>query len=329
MIKGERILVTGAGGFIASHLVEKLAVNNHVVAFVHYNSLNRWGWMDAVLRTKNPYIEIFNGDICDPQGVETAMKDCTYVFHLAALIGIPYSYHSPSTYVDVNIKGTLNVLNAARKLNVKRIVHTSTSEVYGTAQFVPITEEHPVNPQSPYAATKASADYLAISYYCSFDLPVIVARPFNTYGPRQSARAIIPTIITQILNGSTELSLGSLEPTRDLNFVEDTADGFIALAESNALGEVVNIGTGKEISIGDLVQLIAKMLDKKITTLTDKDRIRPEKSEVERLLAANDKIMRLSTWKPNHTLDQGLKKTITWFSDPQNLSIYKSGIYNI
>jgi len=325
------VLVTGAGGFIGSHLVEELLqMNCQVKAFVHYNSFNRWGWLDFLPQESRKRIEVFSGDIRDPNGVREAMKGCDVVFHLAALIGIPYSYHSPDVYVDTNVKGTLNILQAARDLNVKKILHTSTSEIYGTAQFVPITELHPVNPQSPYAATKSGADFLALTFYRSFGSPVIVVRPFNTYGPRQSARAIIPTIITQILSGRETLSLGSLIPTRDLNFVKDTARGFIRAAESEgALGEVVNLGSNFEISIGDLAQKIAGLIGKPIKIESSEERLRPEKSEVERLWAANEKASKLIGWSPEYTLDKGLQETIQWFRKPENLAFYKPDIYNI
>ncbi len=330
-IANKSVLVTGSGGFIGSHLVEELVrMNCHVKAFVHYNSFNRWGWLDALPKETMTQIEVFSGDIRDPNGMTEAMKGSEVVFHLAALIGIPYSYHSPDVYVDTNVRGTLNVMQAARQLGVKKVLHTSTSEIYGTAQFVPITEEHPVNPQSPYAATKAGADFLALTFYRSFGTPVTVVRPFNTYGPRQSARAIIPTIITQILSGKTKLSLGSLTPTRDLNFVRDTALGFIKAGESDlALGEVVNLGSNCEISIGDLVNKIALLMGAEITVESADERKRPEKSEVERLWAENRKAFELLNWSPRYTLDQGLEETISWFREPGNLALYKADIYNI
>jgi NAD dependent epimerase/dehydratase len=327
----KNVLVTGAGGFIGSHLVEKLlSMNCQVTAFIHYNSFNRWGWLDSLPLEKRASIRIFSGDIRDPNGVRNAMKGADVVFHLAALIGIPYSYHSPDTYVDTNIKGTLNVLQAARDLGVQKIIHTSTSEIYGTAQFVPITETHPVNPQSPYAATKSGADFLAISFYRSFGTPVSVIRPFNTYGPRQSARAVIPAIITQILKGERKIKLGDLSPTRDLSFVADTVQGFIRAAEVDAsTGSVIHLGTGVEISIGDLAMKIAGMMGKKISIEPDNDRKRPEKSEVEQLLADNSKAHNLLDWKPEWTLERGLTETIKWFSMEENQSFYKSDIYNI
>jgi dTDP-glucose 4,6-dehydratase len=330
-IANKRILVTGSGGFIGSHLVEELVkMNCHVKAFVHYNSFNRWGWLDSLSKDVMQHIDVFSGDIRDPNGMLEAMKGAEVVFHLAALIGIPYSYHSPDVYVDTNVRGTLNVMQAARQLGIQKVVHTSTSEVYGTAQFVPITEEHPVNPQSPYAATKAGADFLALTFYRSFGLPVTVVRPFNTYGPRQSARAIIPTIITQIMGGKTTLTLGSLTPTRDLNFVRDTAMGFVKAGESeNATGEVVNLGSNFEISIGDLAHKIAGMLGSSITIQHAEERMRPEKSEVERLWADNKKAASLLNWAPKYTLDHGLEETIAWFREPRNLALYKTDIYNI
>jgi len=330
-IAKKSVLVTGAGGFIGSHLVEELVkMNCHVKAIVHYNSFNRWGWLDSLPGDVMQNVEIFSGDIRDPNGMLEAMKGTEVVFHLAALIGIPYSYHSPDVYVDTNVRGTLNVLQAARQLGILKVIHTSTSEVYGTAQFVPITEEHPVNPQSPYAATKAGADFLALTFYRSFELPVTVVRPFNTYGPRQSARAIIPTIITQILAGKTTLALGSVTPTRDLNFVRDTAMGFVRAAESEtALGEVVNLGSNYEISIGDLADKIAGQIGTSIIIRSAEERIRPGKSEVERLWAENEKAARLLHWSPQYTLDKGLEETIAWFRKPGNMAMYKADIYNI
>jgi len=294
-LSDKKVLVTGAGGFVGSHLVEALIKKRcKVRAFVHYNSFNRWGWLDYVDKKIKDSIEIFTGDVRDPNGVRESMRNIDVVFHLAALIGIPYSYHSPDTYVDTNIKGTLNVLQAARDLNIEKIIHTSTSEVYGTAQFVPITEKHPVNPQSPYSATNAAADFLALSFCESFNLPVAVIRPFNTYGPRQSARAIIPTIITQIKSGKNKINIGATHPTRDLTHVKDTVNGFIRIAESDkSIGEVVNIGSNSEISIKCLINLIAKIMDAKIEIMIEEKRIRPEKSEVERLWADNTNAKRL------------------------------------
>ena len=331
ILEGKKVLVTGAGGFIGSHLVETLISKNcHVTAFVHYNSFNRWGWIDTFPREKRDSIQIFTGDIRDPNGVRDAMKGADVVFHLAALIGIPYSYHSPDTYVDTNIKGTLNILQAARDFGVQKIIQTSTSEVYGTAQFVPITENHPINPQSPYAATKSGADFLAISFHRSFETPVSVVRPFNTYGPRQSARAVIPTIITQILKGEKIIKLGDLAPTRDLTFVDDTVQGFIKAAVADAsIGTVIHLGTGVEISVGDLAKKIASLIGKEISIESAKERIRPEKSEIERLLADNSKARQVLSWNPKWSLEKGLTETIEWFSKEDRESFYKPDIYNI
>ena len=329
------ILVTGADGFIGSHLTEELVRQGHSVrAFVYYNSFNSWGWLDRCSPEVKGKFEVFSGDIRDPHGVREAMKGCEAVIHLAALIAIPFSYHSPDTYVDTNIKGTLNVLQAARDLGVKRVIHTSTSEVYGTAQFVPITEDHPLQGQSPYSATKIAADQLAFSFYSSFDLPVVILRPFNTYGPRQSARAVIPTIITQIANGQKEIKLGAISPTRDFNYVKDTVDGFVATLNSkNGLGEVINLGSNFEISIKETAELIAEIMGVTISIAQDGDRLRPPSSEVERLWADNSKAKEILNWKPRFAgrdgLKSGLEETIAWFSHPENLSGYKSGIYNL
>lgn len=334
-IKGKKVLVTGADGFIGSHLTEYLVKYGcQVKAFVYYNSFNYWGWLDQSQAEIKDNLEIFAGDIRDPHGVKTAMKDCEIVFHLAALIAIPYSYHSPDTYVDTNVKGTLNVVQAAREQRVKKVIHTSTSEVYGTAQFVPITEQHPLQGQSPYSATKIAADQVAMSFFYAFDTPVTIIRPFNTYGPRQSARAVIPTIITQIANGSNNIKLGSLTPTRDFNFVEDTVRGFVAIAESgNAVGEVINIGSNFEVSIGDTVRTIAELMNTEITIETEDQRKRPEKSEVDRLWADNTKARELVGWEPEYGGAQGFRrglgKTIEWFTDSGQLYQYKSDIYNI
>jgi NAD dependent epimerase/dehydratase len=333
--KSATVLVTGADGFIGSHLTEALVRNGfNVRAFVYYNSFNSWGWLDKCSEDLKGQFEIFPGDIRDPHGVKEAMKDCDAVLHLAALVAIPFSYHSPDTYVDTNIKGTLNVLQAARELGIKRIIHTSTSEVYGTAKFVPITEKHPLQGQSPYSATKIAADQLAYSFYSSFDLPVVTVRPFNTYGPRQSARAVIPTIITQIANGQSTIKLGATTPTRDFSYVQDTVSGFIAaLTSDSGLGEIVNLGSNFEISIGDTAQLISETMGVEIKIISDEARIRPENSEVERLWADNTKARELFGWKPKFGgLDgfkRGLAETIGWMSVKQNLREYKSEIYNL
>jgi dTDP-glucose 4,6-dehydratase len=323
----KKILVTGAGGFIGSHLTELLVEKGFEVrAFVHYNSWSKWGWLDASeVKHKT---EIVMGDIRDFDSVFAAMQGCDTVFHLAALIGIPYSYVSPQAYIKTNIEGTYNVLQAARQLGVEKIMVTSTSETYGTAQYVPIDEKHPMVGQSPYSATKISADQLSISYYKSFDLPVKIVRPFNTYGPRQSARAIIPTVISQILNGQKTLKLGNLLPTRDLTFVKDTANGFYEIANAQGLfGEITNIGMSEEITIGDLVHKIAGLIGTKIEILSDEQRIRPDKSEVERLFCDNTKIKMHTDWHPEFNLDSGLKETIDWIS--VNLNYFKSDIYNV
>lgn len=329
------ILVTGADGFIGSHLVEALVRQGHKVrAFALYNSFNSWGWLDHCEPDVRDKFEVFTGDIRDPHGVKEAMKGCNVVLHLAALIAIPYSYHSPDTYVDTNIKGTLNVLQAARELGIKRVIHTSTSEVYGSARFVPITEEHPLQGQSPYSASKIAADQLAYSFYASFGLPVVIARPFNTYGPRQSARAVIPTIITQIASGQRQIKLGAVSPTRDFNFVQDTVDAFIAVMNSEqGLGEVVNFGSNFEISIGDTAKLIAEAMNAEIEIITDEARLRPENSEVERLWADNTKAKKMFGWQPSYGghegFKRGLTKTAEWFKQPKNLSAYKANIYNL
>jgi dTDP-glucose 4,6-dehydratase len=331
----KKILVTGADGFIGSHLTEELVAKGYdVKAFVFYNSFNSWGWLDSSPKEVRDSIEVFTGDIRDPHGVKQALKDCDTVLHLAALIAIPFSYHSPDAYVDTNIKGTLNMLQAARELGIEKLVHTSTSEVYGTARFVPITEDHPLQGQSPYSATKIGADQLAMSFYDSFDLPVAIIRPFNTYGPRQSARAVIPTIITQIAAGSSTIKLGSLSPTRDFNFVKDTVQGFISVMESsNAVGEVINVGGSAEVSIGETARMIAEVMGVGIEIVCDKERLRPEKSEVERLYAANQKAAELTGWAPKYGgiegFKRGLKETAEWFINPENLRRYKGDIYNI
>ena len=329
------VLITGADGFIGSHLTETLVRQGFTVrAFIYYNSFNSWGWLDQCADDIKGQFEVFPGDIRDPHGVKEAMKGCDAVLHLAALIAIPFSYHSPDTYVDTNVKGTLNVLQAARELGVKRVIHTSTSEVYGTARFVPITEEHPLQGQSPYSATKIAADQLAYSFYSSFDLPVVTVRPFNTYGPRQSARAVIPTIITQIANGARRIQLGALTPTRDFSYVEDTVNGFLAALNSpNGLGEVINLGSNFEISICETVALIAEGMNTTVEIISTEERIRPENSEVERLWADNTKAKELFRWQPTYSgrdgFKRGLDETIAWFTQSENLRSYKSDIYNL
>ena len=333
--KNSTILVTGADGFIGSHLTEALVRQGYKVrAFVFYNSFNSWGWLDYCISDVKGQFEVFTGDIRDPHGVRAAMTGCDAVLHLAALIAIPYSYHSPDTYVDTNVKGTLNVLQAARELGVKRVVHTSTSEVYGTARFVPITEGHPLQGQSPYSATKIAADQLAYSFHASFGLPVVIARPFNTYGPRQSARAVIPTIITQIASGKREIMLGAVRPTRDFNYVSDTVAGFVAaLTSDRGIGEAINIGSNFEISIGDTARTIAEVMGVEVEILVDEQRLRPENSEVERLWASNDKARELLNWEPQYGgidgFRRGLSETAAWFSKQSNLISYKSDIYNL
>ncbi len=324
-----KILITGADGFIGSHLTEELVKQGHQVkAFAYYNSFNTWGWLDTLPKDILSQIEVFTGDVRDPNGVKEAMKGMEEVYHLAALIAIPFSYHSPDTYVDTNIKGTLNVLQAARELDTQRLLITSTSEVYGTAQYVPIDEKHPYQGQSPYSATKIGADRLAESFYKSFNMPITIVRPFNTYGPRQSARAVIPTIITQLLAGKESIELGSLTPTRDFNFVKDTANGFIEIAKSKkTIGEEINIATQQEISIGQLAEELIRQINPNAKIVCDEDRLRPEKSEVNRLLGSNKKIMELTDWKPQYTFEQGMAETIEFFK--HNLDKYKTDIYNI
>lgn len=324
-----KVLVTGSDGFIGSHLTEELVKKGYEVkAFVYYNSFNTWGWLDTLPREIMDHVEIFQGDVRDPNGVREAMKGCSAVFHLAALIAIPFSYHSPDAYVDTNIKGTLNVLQAARDLGTERILVTSTSEVYGTAQYVPIDEKHPFQGQSPYSATKIGADRLAESFYRSFNLPVTIVRPFNTYGPRQSARAVIPTIITQLLAGKSEIHLGSLTPTRDFNYVKDTAAGFIAMYESDrTIGQEINIATQKEISIGELANELIRQINPSAVITCDEERLRPEKSEVNRLLGCNSKILELTDWKPRYTFEEGLAETIEFLR--HNMDKYKADIYNV
>lgn len=325
----KKILVTGADGFIGSHLTEELVKKGYDVrAFALYNSFNTWGWLDALPKDIMDNVEVFTGDVRDSNGVRTAMKGIDEVFHLAALIAIPFSYHSPDSYVDTNIKGTLNVLQAARDLGTQRILVTSTSEVYGTAQYVPIDEKHPYQGQSPYSATKIGADRLAESFYRSFNLPVSIVRPFNTFGPRQSARAVIPTIISQLLAGKEEIKLGSLTPTRDFNYVKDTANGFIAIAESErTIGQEINIATQKEISIGELANVIISQINPNARIICDEQRLRPEKSEVNRLLGSNKKIKVLTNWEQRYTFEQGIAETIAWIRE--NMNAYKPDIYNV
>lgn len=326
-LTNKKILVTGASGFIGSHLTEKLVeMGCEVKAFVKYNFQNDWGWLEHS-KVKDE-IEIYTGDIRDYDAVYDAASDVDVIFHLAALIGIPYSYVSPLAYIKTNVEGTYNILQSARQHNSDRVIVTSTSETYGSAQYVPIDEEHPMVGQSPYSASKISADQLAISYHRSFEMPVTIARPFNTYGPRQSARAIIPTIITQILNGQKEIKLGNLSPTRDFNYVKDTAAGFIALAKAdNTIGEITNIGSNFEISMRDTVNLIVKLTGENVKIVTDEQRVRPDKSEVDRLYCDNSKIKKLTAWKPEYSLESGLKETIDWFAD--NMKFYKPEIYNV
>lgn len=324
-----KVLVTGSDGFIGSHLTEELVKKGYEVrAFVYYNSFNTWGWLDSMPKDIMDHVEIFQGDVRDPNGVKEAMKGVEAVFHLAALIAIPFSYHSPDTYVDTNIKGTLNVLQAARDLGTKRVLITSTSEVYGTAQYVPIDEKHPYQGQSPYSATKIGADRLAESFYRSFSLPVTIVRPFNTFGPRQSARAVIPTIISQLLGGKTEIKLGSLTPTRDFNYVKDTANGFIEIYKSDrTIGEEINIATQKEISVGQLAEELIRQINPNAKIVCDEQRLRPEKSEVNRLLGSNKKLLELTAWRQQYTFEQGLAETIEFLKN--NLDKYKIDIYNI
>ena len=334
-LAGKKVLVTGADGFIGSHLTEYLVeYGADVRAFVYYNSFNSWGWLDESSERIKRSLDVFAGDIRDPHGVRAAMKGCDVVMHLAALVAIPYSYHSPDTYIDTNVKGTLNVVQAARELGVERVVHTSTSEVYGTARFVPITEDHPLQGQSPYSASKIGADQIATSFFLSFDTPVAVIRPFNTYGPRQSARAVIPTVITQIAAGVGEVKLGAMHPTRDFNHVHDTVRGFVAVAECDAaLGQVVNIGSNFEISIGDTARLIAELMGREVEFISDDARLRPSASEVERLWADNTRARVLAGWTPDYAgidgFRRGLAHTIQWFGQRENLRRYKAGVYNI
>ncbi len=325
----KKVLVTGADGFIGSHLTEVLVEQGYdVKAFVYYNSFNRWGWLDTFPKEKLDQIEIFTGDIRDPNGVYESMRGVEEVFHLAALIAIPFSYHSPDSYVDTNVKGTLNVLQAARKLETSRVLVTSTSEVYGTAKYVPIDEAHPYQGQSPYSATKIGADRLAESFYRSFGTPLTIVRPFNTYGPRQSARAVIPTIITQLLSGKKEIRLGSLTPTRDFNYVKDTVNGFLEISRSEkTIGEEINVATQHEISIGELAEEIIRQINPEARIVCEEQRLRPTNSEVNRLLGSNKKIMELTSWRPQYTLSEGIAETIDWLKD--NMDFYKPDVYNI
>jgi NAD dependent epimerase/dehydratase len=330
-LKNKFVLVTGADGFIGSHLVEQLINEGaQVRAFVYYNSFNTWGWLDSLPQSLLNKIEVFSGDIRDPNGVRTAMKGCEIVFHLAALIAIPFSYHSPDSYIDTNVRGTLNIVQAAKDLGVERVLVTSTSEVYGTAQYIPIDEKHPRQPQSPYSASKIGADAIADSFYRSFDLPLTIVRPFNTYGPRQSARAVIPTIITQLLNGMEEIKLGDLSPTRDLLYVKDTARGFIEIAKAESLiGHDCNIATQSEISVANLAFELISQINPNAKIITDEQRLRPQNSEVFRLYGSNEKIMKHTKWMPEVSFADGLAETIKWFRDPNNLKNYKAKIYNI
>lgn len=323
------ILITGADGFIGSHLTEALlAKGAKVKALSQYNSFNNWGWLEDVPANEN--LEVLTGDVRDPHYCKHITKNVDIIFHLAALIAIPYSYTAPDSYVDTNVKGTLNICQAAKENGVKRVIHTSTSEVYGTAQYVPIDEKHPLQPQSPYSASKIGADMMAMSFYNAFDLPVTIARPFNTYGPRQSARAVIPTIITQIAAGKKQIKLGDVSPTRDFNFVKDTCAGFIALAESDeTIGKTVNIGSNFEISVGDTLNLIKKIMKSDVEFVVDEARLRPEKSEVNRLWCDNSLIKELTGFEPKYSIEKGLKDTIDWFTEADNLKNYKTDIYNV
>ena len=331
ILKDKKILVTGADGFIGSHLVESLVdLGFDVRAFVYYNSFNSWGWIDTLPQSKLKNIEVVAGDIRDPNGVNQAVKGCDVVFHLAALIAIPFSYHSPDSYVATNITGTLNILQASRQHRLERVVVISTSEVYGTALYVPIDEKHPLQAQSPYSATKIGSDAIATSFYNAFDLPVVIARPFNTYGPRQSARAVIPTIISQIASGTSFIKIGDTNPTRDLNYVLDTCKGMIELAHSDdAIGQVVNIGSNYEVSITTVLEKIKKIMNSDATVSVDEQRLRPKKSEVQRLWCDNSKIRNLTNFKPDFDLDQGLELTVKWFMQPENMRKYKTEVYNV
>ncbi|MCE8027077.1 SDR family NAD(P)-dependent oxidoreductase [Halomonas daqingensis] len=324
-----KVLVTGADGFIGSHLTELLVREGyHVKALSQYNSFNYWGWLEDV--GSHEHIEVLNGDVRDPHYCKHITNDVHVIYHLAALIAIPYSYVAPDSYVDTNIKGTLNICQAALENGVKRVIHTSTSEVYGTAQYVPIDEDHPLQPQSPYSASKVAADAMAMSFYNAFDLPVTVARPFNTYGPRQSARAVIPTIISQIANGMKQIKLGDVSPTRDFNYVEDTCQGFLALANCDAaVGQTVNIASNYEISVGDTLNVIRELMGSDVEFITDEQRLRPGKSEVFRLWGDNTRIRELTGFAPQHDIRAGLQKTIDWFTQPNNLVKYKADLYNV
>jgi len=325
----KKVMVTGADGFIGSHLTQQLIREGYdVTAFCLYNSFGQWGWLDTLSKEEKASMNVVLGDVRDPNGVRVAMKGQDTVFHLAALIAIPFSYHSPDTYVDTNVKGTLNILQAARDLDTRRVLVTSTSEVYGTAQYVPIDEKHPYQGQSPYSATKIGADRIAESFYRSFETPVTIVRPFNTYGPRQSARAVIPTIITQLLSGQEEIKLGSLTPTRDFNYVKDTANGFVSIAKhDNTIGRELNIATEKEISIGDLANEMIRQINPNARIICEEQRLRPEKSEVNRLLGTAKELNKLTGWKPNYTFEQGIAETIEWMR--ANLDRYKPEIYNV
>jgi NAD dependent epimerase/dehydratase len=327
----KKVLLTGADGFIGSHLVERLLDEGcSVKAFCYYNSFNSWGWLDSFPKEKLNQIEIFTGDIRDPFGVRTAMQGCDVVFHLAALIAIPFSYHSPDSYIDTNIKGTLNIIQAAKDLSIERVLVTSTSEVYGTANYIPIDEKHPRQPQSPYSASKIGADCIAESFFRSFNLPLTIVRPFNTFGPRQSARAVIPTIITQLLNGFETIKLGDLTPTRDLLFVKDTVNGFLEIAKADSLiGEDCNIATQTEISIGDLAQKIINIINPNARIVPDSERLRPEKSEVFRLYGSNEKLKQHTNWKQQYSFEEALEETVDWFRKPENINQYKANVYNI
>ncbi len=330
-LKNKNVLVTGADGFIGSHLVERLLEEGcKVRAFVYYNSFNTWGWLDTLPKEKQSQLDIFSGDIRDPNGVRVAMQDIDVVFHLAALIAIPFSYHSPDSYIDTNVKGTLNVIQAANQLKTEKVLITSTSEVYGTAQYIPIDEKHPRQPQSPYSASKIGADCISESFYRSFGTPLTIVRPFNTYGPRQSARAVIPTVITQLLKGIHKIKLGDTTPTRDLLYVKDTVEAFVSIAKCDALiGHDCNIASNSEISVGDLAQKLIDQINPAATLLQDDARLRPANSEVFRLYGSNIKLSEFTGWKTQYSLDKGLEETIRWFRFTENLEKYKADIYNL